>query len=42
MAWAVLVGVLVAALTPVRGDGQGPASGARARETGPEGSRDQE
>ncbi|GAA3507216.1 hypothetical protein [Streptomyces showdoensis] len=39
LAWAVLVGVLVAALS---GNGKGPALRARTRGTGPEGSRDQE
>lgn len=39
LAWAALVGVLVAALY---GNGKGPALGAHARGTGPEGSRNQE
>ncbi|MER8044595.1 hypothetical protein [Streptomyces sp. NPDC094032] len=39
LAWAALAGVLVAALS---GNGKGPALRARARGTGPEGSRNQE
>ncbi|WMX43657.1 hypothetical protein [Streptomyces roseicoloratus] len=45
LAWAGLAAVLVAALTsgsPGSADGEGPAPGARAAGTGPEGSRDQE
>ncbi|MFJ3903567.1 hypothetical protein [Streptomyces sp. NPDC090025] len=42
LAWAGLAGLLVAGLTSSAGDAEGPAPGARAAGTGPEGSHDQE